>query len=132
MSTILVVEDDVRTREEMAATLRSLFPRAHVIAIAVDARPDVVESDAAPIVLADVAALERVRRWAPANARVVALTREMGPATLLRAEALGVDASLRAPTRAGHLQAVLGPMLDGRASRDVPGGASASNGRERS
>ena len=112
MSTILVVSDDARTREEMAETLRSLFRRARVIAIAVDGRPDVVEPDATPIVLVDVAALERVRRWAPAKARVVALTREMGPATLLRAETLGVAASLRAPTTAGHLQAVLGPMLN--------------------
>jgi CheY-like chemotaxis protein len=120
MSTIVVVEDDARTRKETTETLRRLFPRARVIATAVDARPDVVGRDAAPIVLADVAVLERVRRWAPANARVVALTREMGPATLLRAEALGVDASLRAPTRTEHLQAVLGPMLDG--SRDVPDG----------
>ena len=131
MSTILVVEDDVRTREEMAETLRSLFPRARVMATAVDARPDVVES--AQIVVADVAALERVRRWAPAKTRVVALTREMGPDTLLRAEALGVDALLRAPTRAGHLRAVLGPMLDSRASRDgASGEASGSNKRNRS
>jgi CheY-like chemotaxis protein len=120
MSTIVVVEDDARTRKETTETLRRLFPRARVIATAVDARPDVVGRDAAPIVLADVAVLERVRRWAPANARVVALTREMGPATLLRAEAFGVDASLRAPMRTEHLQAVLGPMLDG--SRDVPDG----------
>jgi ribonuclease D len=120
MSTILVVEDDARTREEMTETLGRLFPRTRVIATAVDVQPGVVGNDAAPIVLADVAVLERVRRWAPANTRVVALTREMGPATLLRAEALGVDASLRAPTRAEHLQAVLGPILDGVRAETVP------------
>ena len=110
MSTILVVSDDARTREEMVETLRSPSTGARDR----DRRRravDVVEPDSTPIVLADVAALERVRRWAPAKARVVALTREMGPATLLRAETLGVAASLRAPTTAEHLQAVLGPML---------------------
>jgi CheY-like chemotaxis protein len=72
MSTILVVEDDARTREEMTETLGRLFPRTRVIATAVDVQPGVVGNDAAPIVLADVAVLERVRRWAPANTRVVA------------------------------------------------------------
>jgi len=62
-------------------------------------------------------AVERVLRprRSRAGARVVALTREMGPDTLMKAEALGVDASLRAPVSPGQLQAVLGPMLDGAA-----------------
>ena len=50
-------------------------------------------------------------RRLPAGARVIALTREMGPDTLLRAEALGVAASMRAPATTRGLQAVLEPML---------------------
>jgi len=42
---------------------------------------------------------------------VVALTREMSPDTLMRAEALGVAGALRAPAGAEQLAAVLGPML---------------------
>ena len=47
------------------------------------------------------------------QARTVALTHAMGPDILMRAEALGVRASLRAPASAAHLRSVLGPMLDG-------------------
>jgi len=112
---ILILEDDASTRDALAETLRRLFPQARVIAARVDAGPAVGQRDGASIVLADVAAVERVRRWSPPSARVVALTREMGPDTLMKAEALGVDASLRAPVSPGQLQAVLGPMLDGAA-----------------
>ena len=120
MRTILVLDDDAPAREELADTLRRLFPQARVIATGVDAQ-SLVEGDAGPIVLADVAALERIRRWVPARARVVALTREMGPATLLRAEAFGVAASLRTPAGAGHLQAVLEPLLDAASDAGAPG-----------
>ena len=44
---------------------------------------------------------------------VVALTREMSPDTLMRAEALGAAGALRTPSGADQLAAVLGPMLDG-------------------
>jgi CheY-like chemotaxis protein len=125
MTTILVAADDAQTGEEIAGALRRCLPRARVIATGVDARPDVDACDAAPIVLADVVVLERVRRWAPAGARLVALTHEMDPATLLRAEALGVDASLRTPTRAEYLRAVLEPML-------ASGEAGRSGARDRS
>lgn len=125
MPTIMVVADDARTREEITEILQRLFPQARVMPMSDDAPTDVVAHDAAAIVLTEMAALERVRRWAPANARLVALTREMGPATLLRAEAFGVDASLRAPARAEHLQAVIEPML-------ASGESSRSRARDRS
>ena len=86
----------------------SAFPRARVHR---DGRRRAVRrrrADATPIVLADVAALERVRTLGAGEGTVVALTREMGPATLLRAETLGVAASLRPSTTAEHLQAVRG------------------------
>jgi ribonuclease D len=120
MRTILVLDDDAPAREELAETLRRLFPQARVLATGVDARSH-VDGDAGPIILTDVAALERVRRWVPASARVVALTREMGLATLLRAEAFDVAASLRVPAGAGHLQAVLEPMLGSGSDAGAPG-----------
>jgi CheY-like chemotaxis protein len=112
MPTIVVLDDDAATRDGLAETLRHLFPEARVATARVDAGADVVERDRASIVLADVAAVERIRRWTPPSARVVALSREMGPDTLSRAEALGVDASVRAPARAAQLRTVLEPMLE--------------------
>ena len=116
MPSILVLGDDASTRNALVDALRALFPRARVVAMPVDAAPEAVEREGATtIVLADMTAVERVlrRRRSRAGARVVALTREMGPDTLMRAEALGVCASLRAPASAEHLRTVLGPMLDG-------------------
>ena len=106
MAVILVLEDDTTTRDALTETLGRLFPRARVIATRTDAGPTVV--------LAALPVAERICREQPyLAARVVALTHAMGPETLMRAEALGVFASLRAPASAEHLQAVLGPMLDG-------------------
>jgi hypothetical protein len=110
MSTILILDDAARPREALAETLRRLFPRARVIAAGVDARFPVL-GDGRPIVLVGVTDLARVRGWAPPGARIVALTREMGPATLVKAESHGVAATLRAPAGVGRLQAVLEPML---------------------
>jgi CheY-like chemotaxis protein len=112
MPTLLVLDDDAATRDRLAEMLRRLFPAARVVTAGVDAGAVVVERDRASIVLAEVAAVERIRRWTPPSVRVVALTREMGPDTLLKAEALGVDASVRAPAGAAQLQTVLGPMLE--------------------
>jgi len=118
MPSILVLGDDASTRDALVDALRALFPRARVVAMPVDAAPEAVEREGATIVLADMTAVEGVlrRRRSRAGARVVALTRAMGPDTLMKAEALGVDASLRAPVSPRQLQAVLGPMLDGAAA----------------
>ena len=99
--------------------LRDLFPRARVIAARIDEAAAAAERDASTLVLTELAAVERVRRRLP-GARVVALTREMGPDTLLRAEALGVAASVRAPATSRRLQVVLEPMLgrDGAREQD--------------
>ena len=58
--------------------------------------------------------IEQVGRtvlFSSGSALVIALTREMGPDTLLRAEALGVAASMRAPATPQRLQVVLEPLL---------------------
>ena len=111
MPTITVLDDDASTRDALVGMLRDLFPRTRVIGARVDEALGAAERDAVTLVLTELAAVERIRRRLPAGARVIALTREMGPDTLLRAEALGVAASVRAPATTRGLQAVLEPML---------------------
>jgi CheY-like chemotaxis protein len=112
MPTILVLDDDAATGDRLAEMLRPLFPAVRVRVAGIDAGAAVVARVRVAIVLASVADIERIRRWRPPTARVVALTREMGPDTLWRAEALGVDASVRAPADAARLQTVLEPLLE--------------------
>jgi CheY-like chemotaxis protein len=116
--TIVVVDDDASTRNALAGMLRDLFPRARVIGVRMDDPTGVAGLDAAMLVVAELAAVERVRHRLPAGARVIALTREMGPDTLLRAEALGVAAAVRAPATTRGLRAVLEPMLGRDGTRD--------------
>ena len=118
MPTIAVLDDDASTRDALVGMLRDLFPLARVIAARVDDAAAVGERDAGTLVLIELAAIERARRWLPAGARVVALTREMGPDTLLRAEALGVAASVRAPATIRSLRAVLELVLGPDGARD--------------
>ena len=110
MATITVLDDDASTRDALVGMLRDLFPRTRVIGVRVDAALGTTERDAVALVLTELAAVERIRRL-PAGARVIALTREMGPDTLLRAEGLGVAASMRAPATPQRLQVVLEPFL---------------------
>ena len=117
MPTIAVLDDDAAAREALVGMLRDLFPRAQLIAGRIDEAATVAERDAMTLVLTELTAVERVRRRLP-GARVVALTREMGPDTLLRAEALGIAASVRAPATSRRLQAVLEPMLGRVGARD--------------
>lgn len=111
MPTITVLDDDASTRDALVGMLRDLFPRTRVIGARVDEPLGALERDGVTLVLTELAAVERIHRRLPAGARVIALTREMGPDTLLRAEALGVAASVRAPATTRGLQAVLEPML---------------------
>jgi CheY-like chemotaxis protein len=113
MPVILVLEDDTTTREALVDILRRLFARARVVAARADAVAGLRESDGASVILASLSDAERLcRAGALAGARVVALTREMSPDTLIRAEALGIAVALRAPAGAEQLAAMLGPMLD--------------------
>jgi len=111
---ILVLEDDSATRNALVEALRTLFARARVVAGPGDAAAGAVAREGAKVVLASLAAVERLwREGVPAGVAVVALTREMSPDTLMRAEALGAAGALRTPAGAEQLAAVLGPMLDG-------------------
>ncbi|PYN55049.1 MAG: hypothetical protein DMD94_12970 [Candidatus Rokuibacteriota bacterium] len=74
-----------------------------------EARRDIEDGS---IVLAGLADAERIASMSRGPVlRVVALTPEMGPATLMRAEAAGVRAMLRAPATAEGLRAVLEPIV---------------------
>src|SRR5262245_58150429 len=111
--TIVVVDDDASERNALAGMLRDVFPPARVVGGRTDDPAGVHERDAAVLVVAELTVVERVRHRLPVSARVLALTREMGPETLLRAEALGVAAVVRAPATTRRLRAVLESMLGG-------------------
>jgi CheY-like chemotaxis protein len=110
---ILVSDDDAASRDALVDTLRRLFPRARVLAVRGDLEPEVVRRERAGLVLASLLAAERLcRAGTPLGVSVVALTREMSPDTLLRAEALGMAGAMRAPVGAEQLAMALSPMLD--------------------
>ena len=114
MPVILVLDDDSATRNALVETLHRLFPRARVVAGPGDIAPGILAQENASVVLASLPAVERLcRNGATVNVPVVALTREMSPDTLMRAEALGAAGALRTPAGVDQLAAVLGPMLDG-------------------
>ena len=110
MPTIVVADEDGASRDALVALLRRLFAQVRVVAVR-DLEPDVGAREA-DVVLANLAVAERFcRAGSPAGAPVVALTHEMSPDTLFRAEALGIAGALRTPVSAEVLVAGLGPML---------------------
>ena len=109
---ILVLDDDAETRRTLVEQLGRLFPRARVVAAATDAGLEAIEDAGQSVVLTGLPAAERIgRRRRLPGLRVVALTREMGPDTLMKAEAAGVFATLRAPASAEGLRTVLGAIV---------------------
>src|SRR5262245_41359838 len=113
MPVLLVLEDDSATRNGLVDALRSLYAGVRVAAARSDAAPGIVTVERADVVLASMPAVERLyRNGAPEGVTVVALTREMSPATLMRAEPLGVAGSVRVPAGAEQRTAVLGPIMD--------------------
>lgn len=110
MPTIVVADAEGAARDALVALLRRLFAEVRVVAVR-DLEPDVGAGDA-DVILANLAVAERFcRTGSPAGTPVVALTHEMSPDTLLRAEALGIAGALRTPVSAEVLAAALGPML---------------------
>src|SRR5262249_56058482 len=103
--TILILEDDASARNALVGMLRDLFPRTRVFATRVDASSDIADGDeAATLVLTGLAAVEEARRRLPKSAGVIALTRDMGPDTLLTAEALAVTPSVPPPPTSHRLR----------------------------
>jgi CheY-like chemotaxis protein len=118
---ILVVEDDVDTRQALGEYLTALFPEARVLMsesaeaaleLAQRTNPSVVILDLRLRGMQGFAFAERFRRARPdANASIVALTDDLSPDTLVRAEAAGFTAFLRKPADMDRLETVLRPLL---------------------
>ncbi len=123
MPVILVVEDDADTRMALGETLTALFPNARVVMsesaetgleLAQRTVPSVVVLDLHLKKIDGFEFTRRLRQHLPsAGLHIVALTGDMRPDTLLRAEAAGFAAFLRKPADLDRLETVLRPLLDG-------------------
>lgn len=126
MSVILVVEDELDTRQAIGEYLSTIFPDARVVMtesaetaleLAQRTRPSVVLLDLRLRGIHGFEFAERLRRGnATAATPIVALTGDMSPDTLLRAEAAGFVAFLRKPADMDRLEMVLRPILEGAPS----------------
>ena len=126
MGVILVVEDDTDTRQALGEYLTALFPDARVLMtesgengleLAVRTRPTVVLLDLRLRGIHGFEFATRLRQYpVAAGVPIVALTGDMSPATLLKAEEAGFAAFLRKPADMDRLETVLRPLLEGKAS----------------
>jgi CheY-like chemotaxis protein len=124
MRSILVVEDDLDTRQALGEYLARLFPEARVLMtdsgetgleLARRTRPSVVLLDLHLKAMGGFEFAERLRALpAGADVPIVALTGDMSPDTLLKAEAAGFVAFLRKPAGMDRLEPVLRLLLEGR------------------
>jgi CheY-like chemotaxis protein len=119
---ILVIEDDGDTRRALAECLSTLFPASRVmmsesgeagLELARRSRPDVVLLDLGLRGIHGFEFAERLRRDTTdgGSIAIVALTGDMSPDTLMRAEAAGFAAFLRKPADVARLETVLRPFL---------------------
>jgi DNA-binding NarL/FixJ family response regulator len=119
MPVLLVLVEDPAARDPLVETLRGLFPWARVVAVRVEVALPFLVGERATVVVAALSAAERLsREGVPPDMPVIALTRDMSPDTLMRAEALGIAGAVRVPADAERLAAALGPMLKGSRPRD--------------
>lgn len=124
MRSILVVEDDLDTRQALGEYLSALFPEARVLMtdsgetgleLARRTRASVVLLDLHLKAMGGFEFVERLRALpAGAGVPIVALTGDMSPDTLLKAEAAGFVAFLRKPADMARLETVLRALLEGR------------------
>jgi CheY-like chemotaxis protein len=120
MGAILVIEDDGDTRHALGKCLASLFPDSRVmmsesgeagLELARHSRPDVILLDLRLRGIQGFEFADRLREAVPVPIPIVALTGDMSPDTLLRAEAAGFAAFLRKPADIDRLETVLRPLL---------------------
>ena len=119
---VLVIEDDTDTRQVIGEYLTMLFPEARVLMsesgeagleLAQRTRPRVVLLDLRLRGIHGFEFAERLRYSGAADdVAIVALTGDMSPDTLVKAEAAGFTAFLRKPADMDRLEAVLRPLLD--------------------
>lgn len=125
---LLVVEDDTDTRQALAEYLTVLFPDARVLMsesgeggleLALRTRPRVVLLDLRLRGIHGFEFADRLTRSGQApGVAIVALTGDMSPDTLMKAETAGFTAFLRKPADMDRLEAVLRPLLDPGSSPD--------------
>jgi CheY-like chemotaxis protein len=138
MPVILVVEDDLDTRQALGEYLTALFPDTRVVMtesgetgleLALRTRPTVVLLDLRLRGIHGFEFAERLRSHSGWDVPIVALTGDMSPDTLLRAEEAGFAAFLRKPADMDRLETVLRPLLEGSppSPKDRPRGDTPSN-----
>jgi CheY-like chemotaxis protein len=120
---ILVVEDDTDARHALGEYLTALFPEIRVVMtesgeaaleLAVRTQPRIVLLDLRLRGMHGFEFAERFRETGHANGvAIVALTGDMSPDTLMKAEAAGFTAFLRKPADTDRLETVLRQVLEG-------------------
>jgi CheY-like chemotaxis protein len=121
---IMVVEDDTDTRLALGEYLKTVFPEARILMsesgeagleLARRTRPRVIVLDLHLRGIGGFEFADRLRHE-PGGAdgvAIVALTGDMSPDTLMKAEAAGFKAFLRKPADMDRLEMVLRPLLQG-------------------
>jgi CheY-like chemotaxis protein len=119
---IMVVEDDTDTRQAIGEYLKTVFPDARILMsesgeagleLARRTRPRVVLLDLRLRGIGGFEFAERLRARDGDGVNIVALTGDMSPDTLVKAEAAGFTAFLRKPADLDRLEMVLRPLLQG-------------------
>ncbi len=118
---ILVVEDDRDTRQALGEYLTMLFPNARVVmSESGEAGLELARRTSPTVVLLDLRLrgihgfefAEQLRRDSRTAVSIVALTGDMSPDTLIKAEAAGFTAFLRKPADMDRIEMVLRPLLE--------------------
>lgn len=120
---IMVIEDDTDTRQALGEYLKTVFPEARIVMsesgeagleLALRTRPRVIVLD---LRLRGIGGFEFATRLRGQDGSdgvaIVALTGDMSPDTLMKAEAAGFKAFLRKPADMDRLEMVLRPLLQG-------------------
>jgi CheY-like chemotaxis protein len=121
MPIILVVEDDTETRHALGEILTALFPASRILMTeSGEAGLELIRRTRPSVVLLDLNLrgihgfefADRVRGLdGIPPPPIVALTGDLSPATLMRAEALGFAGFLHKPADIDRLETVLRPFL---------------------
>jgi len=119
----MVVEDDSDTRLALGEYLKTVFPEARILMsesgeagleLARRTRPRVILLDIRLRGIGGFEFADRLRDEPGADGvAIVALTGDMSPDTLMKAEAAGFKAFLRKPADMDRLEMVLRPLLQG-------------------